>query len=124
LREPKETSAPNRIKPTNPEVLISRRGFENGADGEFIEEDPLVTEIVYHKIETLGAFVGILASLESYDYSCERGVKNDKFFKIKRTGIVYQGEWKVRGFYKLGRNSMWIWKKLLSEWWHVLRRLS
>ena len=37
-------------------ALISRRGFQDGVDGDYISQDPTITEAVYHRLENLRIF--------------------------------------------------------------------
>lgn len=34
-------------------TLISKRGFQDGVDGDYILEDPMVTEAVYNRLTNL-----------------------------------------------------------------------
>ena len=83
-------------KSTPEHTLICHRGFEDGVDGDYITEDPMVTEAVYNRMENLRTLVLNSDAIDIHEsYFSSRGNEVHGYFRLRRTGIVYAGEWKV-----------------------------
>ena len=52
--DPVEAPLPTHLKKSvNESTLIFKRGFEDGVDGDYIVEDPNITEAVYNRVSNL-----------------------------------------------------------------------
>lgn len=79
-------------KSTALNTLISKRGFQDGVDGDYILEDPMVTEAVYHRLTNLRISTTHIDSLNIHESHFEvRGNEEHSYFRLRRTGVIYAG---------------------------------